>query len=103
MGSTSVPERVPTKATKGGAENSHKRPCRAGRCCWHSRIDQHHNEYWPGGSYMCPHTPLCHDASGRDREAARTFISQPKQGRSVLCNGIVIFANTEELRPDGER
>jgi hypothetical protein len=51
---------------------------------------------------MCPHTPPCPDASGPDREAARTIISHPEQGWSLLCNGIVVFEDTGELLPDGE-
>jgi hypothetical protein len=51
---------------------------------------------------MCPHTPPCPDASGLDREAARTIISHPEQGWSLLCNGIVVFEDTGELLPDGD-
>jgi hypothetical protein len=51
---------------------------------------------------MCPHTPPCPDASRPDREAARTIISHPEQGWSLLCNGIVVFEDTGELLPDGE-
>ena len=51
---------------------------------------------------MCPHTPPCPDASGPDREAARTIISHPEQGWSLLCNGIVVFEDTGELLPDGK-
>jgi uncharacterized protein DUF5999 len=51
---------------------------------------------------MCPHTPPCPDASGLDREAARTIISHPEQGWSLLYNGIVFFEDTGELLPDGE-
>jgi hypothetical protein len=51
---------------------------------------------------MCPHTPQCPDASGPDREAARTIISHPEQGWSLLCNGIVVFEDTGELLPDGD-
>ncbi|HEY1919182.1 MAG TPA: DUF5999 family protein [Streptosporangiaceae bacterium] len=50
---------------------------------------------------MCPHTPTCPEASAPDREAARTLISHPEQGWSLLCNGIVIFEDTGELLPDG--
>jgi hypothetical protein len=50
---------------------------------------------------MCPHSPTCPDASAPDREAARTIISHPEQGWSLLCNGIVIFEDTGELLPDG--
>ena len=51
---------------------------------------------------MCPHTPPCPDAHDPDREAARTIISHPEQGWSLLCNGIVIFEDTGELLPDGD-
>jgi hypothetical protein len=51
---------------------------------------------------MCPHTPICPDANAPDREAARTIISHPEQGWSLLCNGIVVFEDTGELLPDGD-
>jgi Family of unknown function (DUF5999) len=51
---------------------------------------------------VCPHTPPCPEASALDREAARTIISHPEQGWSLLCNGIVIFEDTGELLPDGD-
>ena len=51
---------------------------------------------------MCPHTPMCQDAGSPDREAARTIISHPEQGWSLLCNGIVVFEDTGELLPDGD-
>lgn len=50
---------------------------------------------------MCPHTPRCPDPNGADREAARTVVSHPEQGWSLLCNGIVIFEDTGELLPGG--
>jgi hypothetical protein len=50
---------------------------------------------------MCPHTPRCPDPSGPDREAARTVVSHPEQGWSLLCNGIIIFEDTGELLPGG--
>ena len=50
---------------------------------------------------MCPHTPPCPDARALDREAARTVVSRPEQGWSLLCNGIVVFEDTGELLPDG--
>jgi hypothetical protein len=50
---------------------------------------------------MCPHTPRCPDPSDLDREAARTVVSHPEQGWSLLCNGIVIFEDTGELLPGG--
>lgn len=43
---------------------------------------------------MCPHTPPCPDARALDREAARTVVSRPEQGWSLLCNGIVVFEDT---------
>jgi hypothetical protein len=50
---------------------------------------------------MCPHTPPCPAASDPDHEAARTLISHPEQGWSLLCNGIVVFEDTGELLPGG--
>ena len=50
---------------------------------------------------MCPHTPRCPEADSPDREAARTVVSHPEQGWSLLCNGIVIFEDTGELLPGG--
>jgi Family of unknown function (DUF5999) len=50
---------------------------------------------------MCPHTPPCPDAHDPAREAAKTLISHPEQGWSLLCNGIVVFEDTGELLPDG--
>ncbi len=50
---------------------------------------------------MCPHTPPCPDARALDREAARTVVSHPEQGWSLLCNGIVAFEDTGELLPGG--
>lgn len=50
---------------------------------------------------MCPHTPPCPGPHAPDREAARTVVSHPEQGWSLLCNGVVIFEDTGELLPDG--
>ena len=50
---------------------------------------------------MCPHTPRCPDPGEPDREAARTVVSHPEQGWSLLCNGIVVFEDTGELLPGG--
>lgn len=50
---------------------------------------------------MCPHTPACPEATAPDREAARTVVSHPEQGWSLLCNGIVVFEDTGELLPGG--
>ena len=51
---------------------------------------------------MCPHSPPCPGAHAPDREAARTLVSHPEQGWSLLCNGVVIFEDTGELLPGGE-
>jgi hypothetical protein len=51
---------------------------------------------------MCPHSPPCPSASDPDHEAARTLISHPEQGWSLLCNGIVVFEDTGELLPGGD-
>jgi uncharacterized protein DUF5999 len=51
---------------------------------------------------MCPHSPPCPGAHAPDREAARTVVSHPEQGWSLLCNGIVMFDDTGELLPGGE-
>lgn len=51
---------------------------------------------------MCPHMPPCPDARALDREAARTVVSHPEQGWSLLCNGIVVFEDTGELLPGGD-
>ena len=48
---------------------------------------------------MCPHSPPCPDASRPDREAARTIISHPEQGWSLLCNGIVVFRTPGNCSP----
>jgi Family of unknown function (DUF5999) len=50
---------------------------------------------------MCPHSPPCPSAKDPDHEAARTLISHPEQGWSLLCNGIVVFEDTGELLPGG--
>jgi Family of unknown function (DUF5999) len=50
---------------------------------------------------MCPHAPPCPAPSAPDREAARTIVSHPEQGWSLLCNGVVIFDDTGELLPGG--
>jgi hypothetical protein len=51
---------------------------------------------------MCPHSPPCPSAGDLDHEAARTVISHPEQGWSLLCNGIVVFDDTGELLPGGD-
>ena len=51
---------------------------------------------------MCPHTPTCPEANAPDREAARTIISHPEQGWSLLCNGVVLFDDAGALLPGGQ-
>lgn len=50
---------------------------------------------------MCPHSPPCPAPNALDREAARTVVSHPEQGWSLLCNGVVVFEDTGELLPGG--
>ena len=50
---------------------------------------------------MCQHQPQCPNADALDHDAARVVATFPEQGWSLLCNGVVIFADTGELLPDG--
>ena len=50
---------------------------------------------------MCRHRPPCPAADRPDRDAARTVVSHPEQGWSLLCNGVVLFDDDGELLPDG--
>ena len=50
---------------------------------------------------MCAPTPCCPDSPAPDRDAATVLVAHPEQGWSLLCNGIVLFADTGELLPDG--
>jgi hypothetical protein len=49
----------------------------------------------------CSHQPQCPSADDADREAARTVVTRPEQGWSLLCNGILLFDDTGELLPNG--
>ncbi|MFE7525333.1 DUF5999 family protein [Kitasatospora sp. NPDC057542] len=49
----------------------------------------------------CAHQPACPEAWENDRQAARVVASHPEQGWSLLCNGVVIFADTGLALPDG--
>lgn len=51
---------------------------------------------------MCQHQPPCPSSGAPNREKARTVVSHPEQGWSLLCNGVVLFDDTGELLPDGE-
>jgi hypothetical protein len=50
---------------------------------------------------MCQHRPPCPSADRPDHDAARTVAFHPKQGWSLLCNGVVLFDDLGELLPDG--
>ena len=50
---------------------------------------------------MCSHRPQCPSADRADRAAARVVVSQPVQGWTLLCNGVIVFDDTGELLPDG--
>ncbi|MEJ7705825.1 MAG: DUF5999 family protein [Nocardioidaceae bacterium] len=50
----------------------------------------------------CRHAPRCPAADNPAREAARTVVTHPEQGWSLLCNGIVLFEDTGELLPNGD-
>ncbi|MEU0807736.1 DUF5999 family protein [Streptomyces sp. NPDC005970] len=50
---------------------------------------------------MCDHQPPCPPAEATDHDSARLVATHPEQGWSLLCNGVVIFADTGELFPDG--
>jgi hypothetical protein len=49
---------------------------------------------------MCSHIPSCPPAEATDADAARTVSTLYEQGWTLLCNGIVLFEDTGELRPD---
>jgi hypothetical protein len=49
---------------------------------------------------LCQHQPSCPSAQETDRDAARTVVSVPEQGWSLLCNGVIVFEDTGELLPD---
>lgn len=51
---------------------------------------------------MCQHTPACPTADAPDREAARTVAFRPEQGWNLLCNGLLLFEDTGDIRPDGQ-
>ncbi|MGP3939897.1 MULTISPECIES: DUF5999 family protein [Streptomyces] len=50
---------------------------------------------------MCLHQPPCPSADASDHDSARLVATHPEQGWSLLCNGVVIFADAGELLPDG--
>ena len=50
---------------------------------------------------QCPHQPSCPGALEPDRLAARLVARYPDQGRSLLCNGVVVLDDGDQLLPDG--
>ncbi|MFI1726426.1 DUF5999 family protein [Streptomyces sp. NPDC020489] len=50
---------------------------------------------------MCRHSEPCPTADSADSEAAVVVVSQPEQGWSLLCNGVIVFDDTGDVRPDG--
>ncbi len=48
----------------------------------------------------CHHSPTCPSANESDHDAAKVLSSQPEQGWSLLCNGVVVFEDTGEILPD---
>ncbi|MGW3165779.1 DUF5999 family protein [Streptomyces sp. NPDC001142] len=49
----------------------------------------------------CPHSPPCPAARASDSGAARSVRPCPEQGWSLLCNGLLCFADMGGVRPDG--
>ena len=50
---------------------------------------------------MCSHGTPCPDAAADDRVLAAPVSRHPEQGRTLLCNGVVLFDDDGELLPDG--
>jgi hypothetical protein len=49
---------------------------------------------------MCQHQPWCPEWPAPDHLAARIVADQPRQGWSLLCNGVIVFDDGGELLPD---
>ncbi|MDJ1136283.1 DUF5999 family protein [Streptomyces iconiensis] len=49
---------------------------------------------------MCSHTPVCPSAEAPDADAAQADSRCFEQGWTLLCNGILLFEDTGQLRPD---
>ena len=47
---------------------------------------------------MCSHQPTCPSS---DSAAPHILAAHPEQGWSLLCDGVIVFDDTGELRPDG--
>ncbi|MEU4893097.1 DUF5999 family protein [Streptomyces sp. NPDC044780] len=50
---------------------------------------------------MCLHQPPCPPADTPDHESARVLATHPEQRWSLLRKGVVVFADTGGLLPDG--
>ena len=50
---------------------------------------------------QCPHQPPCPGPLEPDRLAARLAARYPDQGWSLLCNGVVVLDDSDQLPPDG--
>jgi hypothetical protein len=50
---------------------------------------------------MCQHQLRCPEWSAPDHLAARIVADQPRQGWSLLCNGVIVFDDGGELLPVG--
>ena len=51
---------------------------------------------------MCTHLPHCPSFNATDAVAAHVVAAHPEQGWSLLCNGVLLFDDDGELRPDGQ-
>ncbi|WP_236076370.1 DUF5999 family protein [Streptomyces coffeae] len=49
---------------------------------------------------MCSHTPRCPASDASDAGAAQPISIHFEQGWVLLCNDIVVFEDTGQLRPD---
>lgn len=50
---------------------------------------------------FCTHTPACPPFDHPARDTAAAVAVHPEQGWSLLCNGVIVFADTGEILPDG--
>jgi hypothetical protein len=51
-------------------------------------------------SETCQHQCRCPPADAFEHEAANVVAAHPDQGSSPLCNGLVLFDDGEDLRPE---
>ncbi len=50
---------------------------------------------------MCVHKPECPGPNGCDREAAVAVVHDYNTGFTKLCNGVILWEDGGEIRPDG--